>query len=146
MIYHPDSKMLNTLFIVRRGWRGDNHNPCIEEKQTTQWSKENLSNYVMATENRIFINMRNPLNILDKYIARVVWMNDDPSLMSISGDVVAPFMYDASLSLYLDLPGRANSTFSVLCSYLAGLRWTNSWSCCLIHYGQRLSNSINHPL
>jgi hypothetical protein len=51
-----------------------------------------------------------------------MWMNNDPSLLSVAGDGVASFMYDASLSLYLDVPGRSNSTSSVLCSYLAGLR------------------------
>jgi hypothetical protein len=48
-------------------------------------------------------------------------MNDNPSRMSTAGDGVAPFMYDVSLSLYLDLPSRANSTSLVLCSYLAAL-------------------------
>jgi hypothetical protein len=48
-------------------------------------------------------------------------MNDNPSRMSTAGDGVDPFMCDVSLSLYLDLPGRANSTSSVLCSYIAAL-------------------------
>jgi hypothetical protein len=51
-----------------------------------------------------------------------MWMNNDPSLLSAAGDGVASFIYDVNLSLYLDLPGRANSTSVVLCSYLAGLR------------------------
>jgi hypothetical protein len=48
-------------------------------------------------------------------------MNGDPSLMSIAGDSFVPFMNDAILSLYIDLPDRANSTYSVLSSYLADL-------------------------
>ena len=48
-------------------------------------------------------------------------MNDDHSLMSTAGDGVVPYMYDISLSLCLDLPGRSNSTSSALCSYLEGL-------------------------
>ena len=51
-----------------------------------------------------------------------MWMNDDPSLMSTAGDGVAPFMHDVTLSVYINLPDRINSTSSVLCSYLAGLR------------------------
>ena len=49
-------------------------------------------------------------------------MNDDPSLMATAGDSIVPFMNDVILSLYIDLSGRANSTFLVLCTYLAGAR------------------------
>ena len=43
-------------------------------------------------------------------------MNDDPALMSTAGDGVVLFMYNASLSLYLDLSDPINSTSSVLFS------------------------------
>ena len=70
--------------------------------------------------------------ILNKYIAFVRGLCYAHSPMSAAGDGVAPFMNDVILSLYLYLPGRANSTSSVLCSYLAGL--------------QKLNISQNHPL
>ena len=56
------------------------------------------------------------LSDLYQYEKCVRWINDNPSSMSTAGDGVVLFMYNVSLSLYLNLSDRINSTSSVFCS------------------------------
>ena len=77
MIYHPDVKVLNNSFTLTF---------CIVKSELLYYcfGEYDLHQYEKC------------LNILNKYISCVIWMNDDHSLMPTAGDGVVLFRYDVN--------------------------------------------------